>query len=292
VENCGKCVFGAECPTELVCDLPLTGNISQPAETDTVCFCVPEGEIIRISVIKQTGSGSGFNPNWRLLDGAGNPASACGAFATVASADCGPLPAAGSPYRLVIEDGSRNDVGIYKATLQRLRSSQACDDAVVQCDVPVAGEISDAADEDLVRFSVDASVVVRISVVKATGSVGTFAPSWRLIDAEGNPDRVCGAFVSTIDRDCGPLFPGGNPYRVEIEDGGRDAVGNYTVNLQRLTATRSCDSQSLDCGTPTQVTINTSGDSDLFTFRVVTGEIVRFTPRPVNWAVLHSSCAS
>jgi len=274
--GCGDCTIDEACP-ELVCDVPLVGTIANAAETDTVCFCITEGEILRVSVIEQAGSGAGFNPSWRLLDAAGNPAADCGAFATAVFDDCGPLPAAGSPYQLVVEDGSRNDIGSYKATMQRLRFALACDDEELACDVPLPLSISDTADEDLAHFTVEECDMVRISVVEAVGSLGSFGPSWRLIDGGGNPDRVCGGFATTVDRDCGPLYRSGNPYRVEIEDGGRNEVGDCTVNLQHLTAARSCEGDTLDCGTAAQGTIDSIGDSDLFSFRVIEGEIVRLS---------------
>lgn len=276
VEGCGQCVIDASCPAELVCDVPRLGTISSVAETDSFCFCVSEGEIIRISVIEQPGAGPAFNPVWRLLDAHGNPAQDCGAaLITAVAQNCGPLPAAGSPYHLVIEDGSRNDIGSYKAHLQRLRSDLACDDAITECDQPTAVSISDTADDDLVAFTVDGCEVVRISVVKALGAASGFGAGWRVIDGTGNPARLCGDFSTAVDRDCGPLCLGGNPYRVEIEDSLRNEVGDCSVHLQRLTKGHTCEGRVIQCGVPVEGTIDSIADTDLLNFRVADGEIIR-----------------
>jgi len=276
VEGCGECVIDASCPAELVCDTPILGTISSVAETDSFCFCVTEGEIIRISVTEQPGGGAGFNPVWRLLDAHDNPAQDCGgALITAAFSDCGPLPAAGSPYRLIVEDGSRNDIGSYKANLQRLLPEVACDDAVVECDVPTPASISDTSDEDLFHFTVDGCETVRVSIVEAAGTLPNFGPTWRLLDGQGHPARTCGDFATAVDRDCGPLCPSGNPYRIEVEDNTRNEVGDYSVYLQRLTPTRDCEGETIVCGTNVEGSIDTNGDSDLFSFRVVEGEIIR-----------------
>lgn len=276
VEGCGECTIGAGCPAELVCDTPALGTISSVAETDTLCFCVSEGEIVRISVTEQAGSGVNFNPVWRLLDAHDNPAQDCGAaLITAAFDDCGPLPAAGSPYHLVVEDGSRNDIGSYKANLQRLLPEVACDDVAVQCDIPSPGSISDTADEDLFRFTVAECEVVRISVVEAIGTLANFGPTWRILDGGGHPARVCGDFAASVDRDCGPLCPGGNPYRIELEDSARNEVGDYFVNLQRLTTHQSCEGETIRCGVLVEDSIDSIADSDLFNFRVTDGEIIR-----------------
>ncbi|MDO8632919.1 MAG: hypothetical protein Q7R41_20755, partial [Phycisphaerales bacterium] len=276
VQGCGECTIDASCPAELVCDTPILGTISSVAETDTFCFCVTEGEIIRVSVIEQAGSGPNFNPVWRLLDANDNPAQDCGAaLITAVFDDCGPLPAAGSPYRLVIEDSSRNDVGTYKANLQRLLPEVVCDDIALECNIPTTASIPDAADEDLVHFNVEGCEMVRISVVEAVGSLANFGPTWRIIDGGGHPSRSCGDFATAVDRDCGPLCPGGNPYRVEIEDSARNEIGDYSVILQRLTTSRSCEGETIQCGLAVERSIDTIGDSDLLNFRVADGEIIR-----------------
>ena len=130
VVNCGvSCDVGGACPVELTCDVPVAGAISSATETDSLCLCVFEGDRLRIAVSESAGSGANFNPNWRLLDAAGDPAPTCGLFTTTVAVDCGPLTAAGNPYRLEVEDGARNDVGSYSAYFHRLPATVACEGA-------------------------------------------------------------------------------------------------------------------------------------------------------------------
>jgi hypothetical protein len=276
VPNCGVCEIGPGCNVEADCDVPVPGSISSATETDTICFCVTNGEIIRIAVSEVVGSGANFNPNWRLLDGAGNAAPVCGVFTTTVAQDCGPLPAAGNPYQIEVEDGSRNDVGSYIAYFHRLSAVAACEAASVQCDVPLSGTVSSAVDADLIEFDAVEGGIMRISVVEQPGGGANFAPSWRVIDRAGNPARDCGAFGAAF-QDCGPLSPRGNPYRIEIEDGGRNDIGGYAVHVQQLAAGPACDFAPLICDVPLTATINPAADSDLLGFRVVEGEIVRIS---------------
>ena len=64
---------------------------------------VTDGEIVAITVV-ETPSGQNVAPYWRLLDGTGNPALACGSLTTIAQRDCGSLPASGNPYRIEVRD--------------------------------------------------------------------------------------------------------------------------------------------------------------------------------------------
>jgi len=277
VPNCSQCTVPPECGTEIECDVPIDGTTSSPLETDYFCFCVSEGEMVRVSVVEQAGSGPSYAPSWRLVDSHGNPASACGTAATAVTQSCGPLPAAGNPYRLEIDDAGHDDVGNYRAHLQRLTAQTACENVEVSCDVPITLSIENTADTDLVSFDVSDEETVHISMVKLAGSGANFNPNWRLIDRAGNPARSCGAFSTLVTQDCGPLPGAGNPYRIDVEDGARNDIGSYSVHLQRLSFSRACEGIALLCDAAVTTTIDHVADTDLFPFRVAEGEIVRIS---------------
>ena len=276
VRDGGGSPVGPPCQAELTCDMPLLGTISDALETDTYCFCVTDLETVRISVVEEPPL-STFVPSWRLLDSAGNPATSCGVFATTVATNCALLPAAGSPYRIEIEDQGRNDVGSYRVYFQRLTAGRGCEDTPVDCDVPVSLTLNSAMDEDLASFAVSDGEVVRVTVAEGAGAPANFNPNWRLIDRVGTGARGCDTFVTTIGRDCGPLTAGGNPYRIEVEDGGRNDFGLFHLHVQHLNAVRACENEPLPCDTAVNVTLEHPADSDLLSFRVSEAEIVRIT---------------
>lgn len=274
-EDCGECNLGPECAVELACDFPLQGSIDTPDETDSMCFCAIESELVRLSVLRGPGSSPGFNPNWRLVDFLGNPTVSCGTFTTSAARVCGPLPGLGSPYHVEVIDGSSDDTGAYSVHMQRYSNGRACDVTPLECDTPVIVNIEHPLDTDLLSFNVENSDMVRVSIAPLPGSGPVFNASWRLLDAAGNAPRTCGRTSFLAGQDCGPLPAAGNPYRVEIEDGARDDVGSVEVRLERTLPHRRCASRTIECDEPIFSAIETNSDGQTYPFRVVEGEVVR-----------------
>src|SRR5262249_54951391 len=137
----------------LPCDTPLPKTLTHAIDTDLLAFTAVDGERVHLSVLNGSPVGAGFNVDWRLLDSQGNPVTGgCGSFGFGTTRDCGPLTAAGSPYRLEVEDSGRNDTGTYVAYLQRL--SAPCDATPFPCDTPLTRALSDPLDTDLLAFSV------------------------------------------------------------------------------------------------------------------------------------------
>lgn len=273
--DCGECNLGPECSVELACDTPLEATIGSPSETDSMCFCAIEGELVRLTVVRVPGSSSGFNPNWRLVDSAGNPTVSCGAYTTTTARLCGPLPAAGSPYHLEVSDGSNNDTGDYRVHMQRYSAGRSCDVTPLSCDESLVVNIEHPVDTDLLSFDVEQGDMVRVSVAPLPGSGPNFNLSWRLLDNAGNAPRTCGRTSFLVGQDCGPLPTAGNPYRVEIEDGGRDDVGAVEVRFERTLPHRLCSSQTLDCDEPISATIESNSDGQTYPFRAIEGEMIR-----------------
>jgi len=80
-----------------------------------------------------------------------------------------------------------------------------------------------------------------IAVLPISGA--NFDPVWRLLDAAGQPATDCGGFHSGSD-ECGP-FSAGNPYRIEVVDGGANAGGTYSVAID------GCNTSDTPPQTPT-----------------------------------------
>jgi hypothetical protein len=277
VPDCGgPCLLAGSCSLALECDVPIDGNIGSASENDFLCFCVGESDMVRITLTERPGSGSNFNPEWRLLDNAGNAPTSCGTFSTLFAQDCGPLPAAGSPYQLHVHDNGQNDTGFYSASVRNLTAASACEDVSLGCEV-LAGTIHHVADGDLLSFNVVDGETLRVTVVETTGSGAGFNPRWRLIDAAGRPARgPCGAFMNAPSVDCGPLSELGNPYRLDIEDDSSNDIGSYHAQILRSAPTAGCETP-IACDTTVEETITPVGDGDRFSFRVAGSEIVRIS---------------
>ncbi len=276
--NCGgTCEVGGSCSQVLPCDTPLTtGSISPATENDFLCICVNHGDTVRITVLKQPGQDPTFTTNWRLLDSAGNPAGACGAFTTVAAADCGPLPSAGNPYQIQIQDSGQNMGGTYFAGYIRLPAASACDELPIACDEVVSGIINHDVDGDLLSLTVIEGETLRVTVVETAGGGGNFNPVWRLIDGAGRPARFCGSFsgASEYSRDCGPLPAAGNPHQIEVEDSGANDEGPYQAHFLRSRRVQGCET-TVDCDGASVESIDEPGDGDRFSFLAAEAEIVR-----------------
>ena len=274
------------------CDSTLVRSITTPAASDTVNFNVAANEVLQITVMPQ--SGANFDPQWRVLDAAGNPATSGGAFGVAGRYDFGPLAPAGNPYRIEVVDGGADAPGTYTINLQRLTATAACEGVPLPCDSTVTWSLSTAADSDLFTFDVSQNEMLEIALMPQPGA--NFDPQWRVLDAAGNPATSGGAFGVAGRYDFGPLAPAGNPYRIEVVDGGADAPGTYTINLQRLTATAACEGVPLPCDSTVTWSLSTAADSDLFTFDVSQNEMLEIAlmPQPganfdPQWRVLDAA---
>ena len=219
----------------IACDEPIFEAIETRSDGHFYQFRAAEGELVRISVVELPGGGLTFSPNWRIIDGFGNPFGTCGPFASTSRSSCGPLPAAGNPYAVQVQDGSLNDIGPFAIHLHRLSAARACDQNELACGVPFASTIDSVIDSNLHAFTVPEQETVRISLSVLPVSVAHFDLEWRLIDGAGNPAPACGFFSSAATMDCLDLPASRNPYRIEVQDALRNGIGNYEVLVDFLT---------------------------------------------------------
>jgi hypothetical protein len=263
----------------IACDRGVSGSIDAPSETDVHSFSVADGERVQITVVERMPAGVNFAPSWRLITAAGSPASLCGSFTTGPQRDCGPLTAAGNPYRIEIIDHLRDDTGPYAVHVFKLRAATACDVVRVGCDAPLVGMIESPLDSDLVEIgSMADGEYLQVTVSRRTPSGPNFAPMWRLLNAAGTPAAACGGFTTGPQRDCGPLSVGGNPYQIQVMDHARDDSGNYAVHVFKLRAATACDVATIRCNTPITGTIESALDSDLMRMDpIAEGEYVQIT---------------
>jgi hypothetical protein len=255
--------------------VPESLTLNSAVDEDLASVAVADGEIVRVTVVKDAAAPANLNPSWRLIDSVGTGARGCDTFVTTIGRDCGPLAAGGNPYRIEVEDGTRNDFGLSHVHVQHLNAARACENTPLPCDTPVNVTIEHPADSDLLSFRVSEAEIVRITVLEAPSQPANFNPSWRLIDGPGNPAAFCGAFTATVSVNCGPLPASGNPYRLEVEDGARNDTGLCTVHMQRLSSLRGCDQNDLACGVTEIGITNSVIDTDLFRFVAAEGETWR-----------------
>src|SRR2546422_62266 len=126
------------------------------------------------------------------------------------------------------------------------RGANAQTSTPISCDVPISACISTATEVDGYTFNVTAGEVVSINVGNVAPSGPSFSAVWRLLTAGGATAVSCGGFGSGL-RDCGPLPTSGNPYRIEVTDGGNNDIGCYQIHLQRDTASPTCEPGTIRC---------------------------------------------
>jgi hypothetical protein len=259
----------------LPCDSTVTGVLEDGQDVDLYAFDVAEGEQIRI--LFEADPAPNFDPNWRLMDATGEFAASCGNYTSL-SAYCGPLPASGNPYRLEVWDGSTDTGGTYHVHLQRLTAATACEAIPLPCDSTVTGTLEDGQDSDLYAFEVVEGD--QIEILFRSDAASGFEPRWRLLDATGSPATSCGSPAEGVAFNCGPMPESGNPYRVEVWDGGTDVAGTYQLHLQALTAASACEAIVFPCSVvtdPTLWSIDGALDSDLHLFTVGDSATVEIT---------------
>src|SRR6267142_130003 len=155
-------------------DVPSTGTIEAPVDTNLFSFAASDGERVHVTAAVGTLS----FPEWRLLDAAGQPAAGCAAF-TFTERDCGPLVAGSSPYAIEVRDNGLNSAGTYTLHLQRLTAGARSSAEPLICDAPAIATIEAPTDTDIFSFS--ASDGERVHVTAAVGTLSF--PEWRLLDA-------------------------------------------------------------------------------------------------------------
>ena len=221
------------------------------------------------------------------MDSAGNAPRSCGRTSFLVGQDCGPLPAAGNPYRVEIEDGARDDVGSVEVRLERTKAERLCAAQTLECDEPIFSAIGTHSDGQTYQFRAVEGEMVRVTIAELPGGGSVFAPSWRIIDAFGNGFGSCGSFASVSRNSCGPLPAAGNPYAVQVTDGSLNDVGSYAIHLHRLSLDRACDQVELTCGVSTAAMIDNVADSDLFAFEAPDLEMVRVSVSILPGTGLH-----
>jgi hypothetical protein len=109
----------------LSCLINTIGEIETPADSDLFTFTVANDGIVKVTVVEQAPYQPLFHVVWRVLKSNGVPAVSCGEFShlAISARDCGPLPAADSPYRLEVEDENRTETGHYSISLTYLDGS-------------------------------------------------------------------------------------------------------------------------------------------------------------------------
>src|SRR2546427_631066 len=105
------------------------------------------------------------------------------------------------------------------------------------------------------------------------GGVFGFNPQWRLLGPDANGVAGCDSF-SGGDRYC--TLPTTGAYASEVEDGGFNATGSYSLQVQRLTASQRCGT-AITCDVAATNTISANADTDLHQFSGVAGELVHIT---------------
>jgi len=247
----------------LNCGVPVYGTTNDPLDTNLYSFSVEDGEWVEISALSGFHGGTVIEAAWRLIDGSGKPVTGpCGEFARNGiDFACGPLPASGNPYRIVVGDDDAKDAGQYKVRFQPLGADSACSDTPLTCGVARTVTIEDpptdqmcgfvdcpVMDTELLSFSVNDGERIAVTVKNANWSAGGFLAGFRLVDRTGFPVAGdCGDYIDAPPNfECGPLPAAGNPYRIEVGDVDQFVIGHAHVSVNVLSST--CETECAgDC---------------------------------------------
>jgi len=244
----------------LPCGVPVFGEIDDPLDTDLFSFSVDDGEWISIQVFSGFHGGTVIDAAWHLIDGSGTEVTGpCGEFSQLGAYACGPLPASGNPYRIMVGDEEATYAGQYKVRFERLAFDKVCSSTALPCGVALITEIEDPSpnpmcgfvecpilDTQLFNFSVadGERIAVTVDTVPPTGD--HFVAGWRVLDRTGMPiEGVCGDFESG-NIECGPLPASGNPYQIEVGDVSQYTRGHAHVSVNTITTTCATECRG-DC---------------------------------------------
>jgi hypothetical protein len=252
----------------IACDQVATCTQAVPGAACSYQFSVAGSGPVQVTVRETSDS---VTSAWRVTTGGGEPVAGCGDFSQDEAGDC-ELPAAGT---YVIEVAAIDGTGSTRVHLQRLAAAAACDSTLLTCDVLGTASLIVDVDDDLFRFDAVDGELVRIATAGATGSL---EPSWRLLDAQGEPSNACVAVGIGDSADCGPLAAG--TYHVQV--GSQAGFGSANVYLQRLTAASSCDGVLVTCDEPKSTSITSTVESDLLQFGLGGDAIVAVGVRTIG----------
>jgi hypothetical protein len=273
----------------IACGETVTGEISQAGAKRLVelSFAVDEGERL---VIRTRATSGGLDVGWRLLTGTGSAASACGSVARGAR-DCGPLAAAGNPYRIEVSSFG-GTIGAFELFSEQLDGT--CADAPISCGQTYVGSHAIAIASELVPLTFTAGEGERL-VIRTRATSGNLDVAWRLLTGSGAAASACGGF-DRGSRDCGPLPASGNPYRIEISSFGL-TTGAFELFVEQLGG--ACADAPIACGQIYVGTHPVAIASELIPLGFATGEgerlVIRTRPTSGNldvaWRLLSGSGA-
>ena len=237
----------------LTCSVPVYGTIDEPLDTDLFSFSVDDGEWVEIQVVSGFHGGTVIDAAWHLINGTGRAVTGpCGVFSKLGAYACGPLPASGNPYRIMVGDDDARDSGQYKVRFQPLAFDTVCSSTALPCGVALTAEIADPApdqmcgfaacpilDTELFSFRVNDGERIAVTVENAPPSDPGFLAGWRVLDRTGFPlEGKCGDFnAAGPNFECGPLPAAGNPYQLEVGDVDQLVRGHAYVSVNFLNST-------------------------------------------------------
>jgi hypothetical protein len=271
----------------VMCDETVTGQIDDRLSENLHKFTFnvddSNNEIVRVTLETTSGTQTGFSARYRLIDGAGKPAGNCTGM-SFGARNCGPLLAAGNPYRVQVINATATGSGTYELSVQRVTGADACEFIEAACDVETLASLPKrtASNLHLITPPILDGEHIRVNVQPTSDSPG-FLPVWTVIDKTGQTASGCPLNEST-HADCGPLSASGNPYRVQVIPNNDASTGSYDITVDRLSASGACEAFSTPCAGSTQADINTPTSVNLHTFTVdpSDAEIVNITVSPIT----------
>jgi hypothetical protein len=160
--------------------------------------------------------------------------------------------------------------GILIVLLSAAQPLHADAQEAIECGKSIAGDIAPAGEIDSYKFFGLDGEVLAIAVTKGSTSQ-RFSPCWQLYDATGN--TVGGA---VCEKNQGRTLPRQGSYTIRVWDWGNDALGEYRLHLEPVSATfggkPSC-AEPIVCGDDLQGTIR-QNECASYAFSGVEGETI------------------
>jgi len=236
----------------LACGDLLTNSITQLGERDAYTINVPGGGAN--TMLKVESATANFTPIARLYDPTGAPVT------TTTGTLLTNLTAAGTYTLLVNHSSGSSRTGDYRLVHQRIVNP--CNTGAVACGDTLAGALAAAGEYDALTLNAAGGEIVTIRITSTNGS---FSPRFDLY----NP---AGQLLNTTN---GALFTGvlsnAGPHALLVSyNSGAVRTGDYWLAVENISP--ACNPVPLACGSPTNGSLDTLGELDVFTFVATGGE--------------------
>jgi large repetitive protein len=247
------------CTTLTAGAAPATGSIAAGLQTDCYSMTVAPGDVVRVRMVKTSGSGYAEEDIVRP-----NGSVACGATTSVEQTCT--IDTAGT-YHVFVRDYYGTSADGYTLAMQTLDAPAGCSSLSVD-PTPTAGSIANVGGMTCYTFSATTGEHVDLRYMWTSGT--SFQPEAEIVGPDGR--TVCGpSYPSELTCALGSA----GTYTVVVRDYSGPYTGGFNIALQDLNSPVGCSSLGLG-GTPTDGNFAAAGQTDCYTVTGGAGQTLWF----------------